>query len=170
MENHIWIEELLEKYFEGNTSAAEEKELRVFFSSKEVPAHLEVYRPLFIYFNEEIEKERESESEKVIPFVKTSNPRRVLYWVSGIAASIFILLGIGRLWVFPGTTFCSDNYIVINGRCYTDKQMIKTHVLEALNEISSQEEDLLPFLGEEGFEHEIIQNQLRELGDLFNEE
>ena len=34
------IEELLERYFEGETSAAEEKRIRAFFASGEVPEHL----------------------------------------------------------------------------------------------------------------------------------
>ena len=34
------IEELLERYFEGETSAAEEKQIRAFFASGEVPEHL----------------------------------------------------------------------------------------------------------------------------------
>lgn len=33
------IEELLERYFEGETSAAEEKQIRAFFASGEVPEH-----------------------------------------------------------------------------------------------------------------------------------
>ena len=37
------IEELLERYFEGETSAAEEKRIRAFFASGEVPEHLAVY-------------------------------------------------------------------------------------------------------------------------------
>ena len=41
------IEELLERYFEGETSAAEEKQIRAFFASGEVPEHLAAYAPLF---------------------------------------------------------------------------------------------------------------------------
>ena len=51
------IEELLERYFEGETSAAEEKRIRAFFASGEVPEHLAVYAPLFAYFDEEIERD-----------------------------------------------------------------------------------------------------------------
>ena len=35
------IEELLERYFEGETSAAEEKQIRAFFASGEVPERQE---------------------------------------------------------------------------------------------------------------------------------
>lgn len=46
------MEELLERYFEGETSAAEEKLIRAFFASGEVPEHLAAYIPLFAYFEE----------------------------------------------------------------------------------------------------------------------
>ena len=48
------IEELLEQYFEGRTSAEEEATLRRFFSSGEVPENLTMYKPLFAYFGDEI--------------------------------------------------------------------------------------------------------------------
>ena len=41
------IDELLDKYFEGETSCEEERELRRFFTEGEVPEHLQTYRPLF---------------------------------------------------------------------------------------------------------------------------
>ena len=37
------IDELLDKYFEGETSCEEERELRRFFTEKEVPEHLQTY-------------------------------------------------------------------------------------------------------------------------------
>ena len=55
------IEELLERYFEGETSAAEEKQIRAFFASGEVPEHLAAYAPLFAYFDEEIERDAEAQ-------------------------------------------------------------------------------------------------------------
>ncbi len=38
------IEQLLEKYFEAETSIAEENELRVYFSSQDVAQHLQQYQ------------------------------------------------------------------------------------------------------------------------------
>ena len=35
------IDELLDKYFEGETSCEEERELRRFFTEEEVPEHLQ---------------------------------------------------------------------------------------------------------------------------------
>lgn len=43
------IEQLLERYWECETSIEEEQTLRDFFSSEEVPAHLHRYKDLFVY-------------------------------------------------------------------------------------------------------------------------
>ena len=41
------IEELLNKYFDGDTTCEEERELRRFFTQETVPEHLKEYSPLF---------------------------------------------------------------------------------------------------------------------------
>lgn len=43
---------LLGKYMEGETTVAEEAQLRGYFSGDEVAPELEAYRPLFAYFSE----------------------------------------------------------------------------------------------------------------------
>lgn len=44
-----YVEQLLERYWQCETSLEEESELRLFFSSEEVPAHLLRYKNLFVY-------------------------------------------------------------------------------------------------------------------------
>lgn len=43
------IEQLLDKYFDGDTSLEEEKELREFFRQEEIPTHLKSYADQFSY-------------------------------------------------------------------------------------------------------------------------
>lgn len=45
------IEQLLDKYFDGETSLEEEKELREFFRQDEIPNHLKSYTDQFSYIN-----------------------------------------------------------------------------------------------------------------------
>jgi hypothetical protein len=95
------VELLLEKYFEGQTSVAEEQSLKEFFNGGPVPDHLEEYRPLFLYFKEEEtivlddsfdEKVLARMQEpKVIPMVAVNTRRR---YAIGIAASILLLIGV----------------------------------------------------------------------------
>ena len=94
------IDELLDKYFEGETSCEEERELRRFFTEEEVPEHLQTYRPLFAYLNREAtsmaepteEKSVTTESAKEVPAQrKPFRLYRTFYAVSGIAAGLLLL-------------------------------------------------------------------------------
>ena len=79
------IENLLEKYFEGETSIAEEKELKVYFSSGDVAQHLEQYKAMFGYFSDA----KEQNFGQKVPLKTTKGN---VAWLS-IAASVVVLLG-----------------------------------------------------------------------------
>ncbi|WP_264531168.1 hypothetical protein [Flavobacterium sp. N502540] len=81
------IENILEKYFQGETTIAEENQLKEYFSSPDVAQHLEQYKPMFGYFSQV----KEQKSTQTIP-LKTK--KRNVAWLS-IAASAVVLLGIG---------------------------------------------------------------------------
>ncbi|AOC95522.1 hypothetical protein BB050_02410 [Flavobacterium anhuiense] len=81
------IEDILEKYFQGETSIAEENQLKEYFSSSNVAQHLEQYKPMFGYFSQA----REQKSTYEIPL---QTKKRNVAWLS-IAASAVVLLGIG---------------------------------------------------------------------------
>lgn len=85
------IEILLEKYFQGETTIVEEKELRTYFSSSDVATHLEQYKPLFVYFSET----KEEKSREVLPEFKTVRSKKRSFTGMYIAASVLVLLGIG---------------------------------------------------------------------------
>lgn len=85
------IEDLVEKYFQGETSIAEENALHAYFSSSNVSKHLEQYKTIFGYFS--LAKEDQFKPQISLP----PNPRdkkSIVAWIS-IAASIVVLLGIG---------------------------------------------------------------------------
>lgn len=82
------IEKLLEKYFEAATSAAEEQELREYYSGGNVAPHLEAYTPMFRYFSE-AKKERFT---RQVP-LKTRSKSSIYGWIS-IAAAMVLMLGL----------------------------------------------------------------------------
>lgn len=45
--DYRYIEQLIERYFHGETTLSEEKILREFFAQDDVPAHLKQWQPLF---------------------------------------------------------------------------------------------------------------------------
>lgn len=81
------IEKLLEKYFEGETTISEEKELKVYFTRETVPAHLERYKSLFQYFSEE----RTITATKDL--ILKTNKKSWYTWV-GVAASVVLIAGL----------------------------------------------------------------------------
>ena len=83
------IEILIEKYFEGETSIAEEKELKAYFSSSDVAQHLEQYKPVFGYFSQA----KQEQFTATIP-LKSGRKQKRLAWLS-VAASVVVMLGIG---------------------------------------------------------------------------
>ena len=85
------IKILLEKYFDGDTSIAEENQLKNYFSSADVAPQLEPYRAMFGYFN----YARGEKSEKSLPLQSAKRSRTA--WLS-IAASAAVLVGVGLMY------------------------------------------------------------------------
>jgi hypothetical protein len=86
------IEKLIEKYFEGETSIAEETELKVYFSSSDVAQHLKQYQSIFSYLSQA--KEQQSTQQISLGSTISDTKRPMVMWIS-IAASIVVLLGVG---------------------------------------------------------------------------
>ncbi|PXY39935.1 hypothetical protein DMB65_15590 [Flavobacterium cheongpyeongense] len=84
------IENRLEKYFQGETSVAEENELKAYFSSPNVAQHLKQYQSIFGYFSQEKE-------QKMTQEIPLQTKKRNVTWLS-IVASIVFLLGIGSFY------------------------------------------------------------------------
>jgi len=98
------IEKLIEKYYEGETSLAEEKLLRDYFTSGEVPGHWKTYQEYFRFIDEEKQKNLsdatfddrcmeliEKETKKT-PLFDLRRPW--IYWVAGVAATALILIAV----------------------------------------------------------------------------
>ncbi|MBU1013037.1 MAG: hypothetical protein KKG99_08515 [Bacteroidetes bacterium] len=97
------IEKLLEMYFDGDTSLEDEKILKEFFQGENLPPHLASLKDSFNYFSQEKTKDELDESfdQKLFAQInnfETSNKRQIrrryIYYISGIAASILIIISI----------------------------------------------------------------------------
>ena len=88
------IEQLLEKYFEGETSIDEEQALKDYFNSENVAPHLEMHKPLFGYFS----VAKNDVSNKTTS-LQTKKRFRIVG--IGIAASLLFAVGIVTFWDKP---------------------------------------------------------------------
>ena len=80
------IEKLLEKYLSAETTIAEEKELKNYFSQENVAPHLEEYETLFGYFST-------SKNERFTKTIQLKTKRVNWKWLS-VAASIVLLVSV----------------------------------------------------------------------------
>jgi hypothetical protein len=97
------IEKLLEKYFEGETSLSEEKQLRDFFASGKVPErwkNLEGYFS-FVIQEQDLQIRNTDFDNKVMSAIKGNRlapivdlHRPWIYWIAGVAASVLILIAV----------------------------------------------------------------------------
>ena len=188
------IEYLLEQYFEGNTSAKEEATLRDFFTTRDVPEHLTMYTSLFTYFDNEIKTVKTDNEEgsgyhhkngrltgttkesrqsiindtgnnaKVKPL---NHYRKRMLWLGGAAACAILFISMFFMTRKQGTCPGEGDYVIIDGRCYTDMETIRSATLKTLREVSNDDD---VFSESDTFEADkIIGNQLREFDFLFNE-
>lgn len=118
------IEALLDKYFEGETSIAEEKQLKAYFGSPGVAQHLEQYRPLFGYFEEQ---QQTQQFEKAIPL----KPRKQKFvaWLS-VAASVVVMFGMVMFMNNNGASQAEDL------GTYNDPEVAFRETQKALNILS----------------------------------
>lgn len=150
------IETLLNKYFEGETTCEEERRLRRFFAEGLVPEHLKVYRPMFAFFETEQEELTEVSGqcntgempELAIFEKKTKTVRKYLtYSLGAAAAALLLLLGISGIYrhISPAPA----NYVIIDGKEYTDVHLIREQAMVAFRDVSLSEEEIFATLFDE---------------------
>lgn len=125
------MNELLEKYFRGETSLSEEKELKEYFSTGNVAAEHEIYRALFEEFRLELNETAISPLKIVIPKQKKIK----LVWIrtfalTGIAATLLVLL-----WIRMPES--SENFAIIGGNRIENPEFAEQYTAKKLNKVNS---------------------------------
>ena len=91
MMDHITAEQLLHRYFEGDTTLEEEARLREYFRGDDVHPKLKIYDPMFAYW---------AQAAKVTPPPakrKEAVRRRLpLRWLTTVAAACLLLLAVNH--------------------------------------------------------------------------
>ena len=134
------IEELIERFFEGQTSNEEERELYNFFSSDNVPKHLLPYRQVFAYFESGINEEEPNHQEIERKNMQSTRNGKIRMWAS-IAASLLIFISLGIYHFTREKEFnpYEGSYIIRNGIKITDPKIVNPEIEKALYFVKLQE-------------------------------
>ena len=72
--NYQYIEQLLERYWQGETNLDEEQILRSFFCQEDVPAHLRQYSDYFAYVKASKEETVSADFDSRFADIRSSRP------------------------------------------------------------------------------------------------
>ncbi len=137
------INNLLNKYFEGETTLEDELQLGIYFNQKDLPDHLKELAPIFNYIKDErvalvaIKEITDALPQSVKPLKRKQTLIRS-FFISTVAAASIIAL----FFLFsPGNknTGASESYAWINGVQITNKNEIKIFAERSLDNVLSNE-------------------------------
>jgi len=135
------IETLLAKYFDGDTTAAEERLLADYFSraGDEMPDEWRPCRAIFAYVDDErqVSVTPSQTAEARPPAVQAALKPRL-----SVAAAVFAAACIVAAVVLLPETGGRGDYAVIDGRVCTNRAVVEQEALDALGMVSTDEADL----------------------------
>src|ERR1035437_5335323 len=125
------MNELIEKYFRGETSLSEEKVLKQYFSTGNVSPEHEIYRALFEVFEQET---KETAIHPVhVALINQRSIKRIWFQtfaITGIAATLLLLV-----WIkLPQS---SDNFAVISGNRIDNTEYVQRYTLKKFNKVNT---------------------------------
>ncbi len=129
MENYKHIEQLAERFLDGETTNREERELYDFFAAGDIPEHLQPYREMFAWLDGGLM--HEAGKVQIIREIREFQEackvrsRRRLHVVRGTlaAAAVVALFLLIRPMMLPSTY--TESYIIRNGVKITDPAIVK---------------------------------------------
>ena len=156
MREHKHIYDLVDKFLEGRTSNAEERELYAWFRENEVPAEWQELKAMFEWYEAgmpEINNAHSGQlSEQPTPVTQhtaTSRPRRrVRMWLTGAAITAAASIA-ALLWLTPTTPtidIYEGSYIIEAGVMCDNSESIRQDIEELLmraDEIERHADSLL---------------------------
>ena len=128
MNEIIEIRELLDRYYEGESSDADEQRLREYFTADGVAAELQPYRSIFAYLKHEKEK------FSVVSF-QFSAVKPVKWWYAAAAAVACLIAGTFFVREFQPApkNLCTGTYVMVNGICYDDMALVRKYATETID-------------------------------------
>jgi len=121
-----YLNKILDKYFNGETSVDEENILKLYFKSDQVAAEHLAYKPLFDAFK--------IEASETMANKLQSKPRQFflqkwIYAGSGVAAAVLL-----AFWLFGSPVFQGD-YAIVNGTRINDHELAQQIAQSKINKV-----------------------------------
>ncbi|WP_314664565.1 hypothetical protein [Prevotella aurantiaca] len=131
------INKLVQKYFDGETTANEEQQLRCFFAQDPllVPNELKPLCALFRWENQERGKDDTILSEPVPETTTTQQRKRLPNWfVAAVSAAAAVVI---TMLVMQQKGSQTSDYAFVNGERITNKEVVQREAEAALNMVST---------------------------------
>jgi hypothetical protein len=139
MDKYTQTEALLARFFEGQTSRAEEQELYRVFSQETLPERLKRYKPLFDWFEGGLADECRSTETAPLPVLRRRRRQRL--WQAVAVAALLTGMAFG-LSLLKGTF--SDpyegSYLVRGGVKITDLKLIRPELEATYHRVMQQQD------------------------------
>jgi len=143
--NFSKLDQLIERYYEGLTTADEEKQIHNFLTLPDLPKRFEVEKEIFGYF----EYKKQKHHTSILPYFR---------WAS-VAATVAIVAF--SLQVYLNTN--QSNYACIDGKKTYDVNEIKSQALESLSAVTPKTNEV-----EEGFKNLNDHDEIKQQLDVFS--
>jgi len=140
MNEHVEIKELLDKYYQCETSVADVQRLKEYFTSDNIAAELQPYRAIFACLQHERENPSEDAQIITLPAVQ---PRRFKLWyaAAAIAACLSGVIFLVHKHQSAAPASCTGTFVMVNGVCSSDMSILKKYAVETIDLITQPVED-----------------------------
>ena len=141
MKNEKEIQQLIERFLNGETCNAEEQVLYDYFNGKDVADNLISYREMFRWY------------AAGMPEQKTNSPQRTYVRWLAIAASLLLLVGIGfSVWQYQKQR---EQYAIYEGSYIIRNGIKNTDIKQILPELQATEQEVANALKQQNNNQEI---------------
>lgn len=124
--NHDNIDTALDRFFDGDTTCAEDKALQLFFTTQPVPLRLKKYIPMFQWYADGM-------TEPQVATAPAPRKPKAIRWIAGAAAAIAVVISAGwNISTTPAPTVAASiyegSYTEVNNIIITDMNLIKDDI------------------------------------------
>jgi len=128
------LKELIEKYFEAETTLEEENELKSYFSQAEILPEFEQYRAVFSYWQSQMDEEREFTEMELLETIQPKRNYRFEFWS---AAAVIVIL-ISALWIWAPQKQSNEAPNQLYADTYDDPEIALEEAKKILAMVSSK--------------------------------